>query len=91
MVHSDFRELRPASITSFQNARNGFDGPYARTYYPAPEDRREAKRIQVTEGATIEDLEMRVGPRLSERRVAGTVVCKSGRLPEGANIAVFSG
>ena len=36
-------------------------------------------------------LQMRVGPRLSERRVAGTVVWKSGRPVEGAYIAVYLG
>jgi hypothetical protein len=83
--------VAPGEYHLVLNARNGFDGPYARTYYPATEDKQEAKKIQVTEGVTIEDLEMRVGPRLSERRVAGTVVWKSGRPPEGAHIAMYSG
>lgn len=86
-----FQGVAPGEYYLVLNARNGFDGPYARTYYPATEDKREAKKIQVTERATIEQLEMRVGPRLSERRVAGTVVWKSGRPPEGANIDVYSG
>jgi hypothetical protein len=86
-----FQGVAPGEYHLVLNARNGFDGPYARTYYPATEDKREAKKIQVTEGATIEDLEMRVGPRLSERRVAGTVVWKSGPPPENAHIAVYSG
>jgi hypothetical protein len=68
-----------------------FDAPYARTYYPATVDKRDAKKIQVTEGAMIENLAMRVGPRIMERRVAGTVVWKSGRPLEGAYIAVYSG
>ena len=85
-----FQGVAPGEYHLVLNARNGFDGPYARTYYPATEVKREAKKIQLTEGATIEDLEMIVGPRLSERRVAGTVVWKSGRHPEGAHIAVYS-
>ena len=85
-----FQEVAPGEYYLVLNARNGFDGPYARTYYPYTEDKREAKKIQVTEGATIEDLEMRVGPRLSERRVAGTVVWKSGHPPEEAHMAVYS-
>ena len=63
-----------------------FDAPYARTYYPATVDKREAKKIQVTEGAMIENLAMRVGPRMMERRVAGTVVWKSGR-PRAMSVA----
>lgn len=86
-----FQGVAPGDYHLVLNARNGFDGPYARTYYPATEDKKKSKKIQVTEGATIEDLEMRVGPRLSERRVAGTVVWKRGRSPEGAHIAVYSG
>jgi hypothetical protein len=54
-------------------------------------DKREAKKIQVTEGTTIENLAMRVGPRMMERRVAGTVVWKSGRPFEDAYLAVYSG
>ena len=68
-----------------------FDAPYARTYYPATVDKREAKKIQVTEGAMIENLAMRVGPRMMERRVAGTVVWESGRPPKDAYLAVYSG
>jgi hypothetical protein len=73
------------------NARNGFDAPYARTYYPATDHKRDAKMIRVTEGAMIENLEIRVGPRLTERKVAGTVVWKSGHPTEEAHIAVYSG
>ena len=86
-----FQGVAPGEYHLVLNARNGYDGPYRRTYYPATEDKREAKKVQVTEGATIEDLEMRVGSRLSERRVAGTVVWKSGRPTEGAHIALYSG
>ena len=86
-----FERVAPGEYHLVLNARNGFDTPYARTYYPATEDKREAKRIQVDEGAMIENLELRVGPRLSERRVAGSIVWKSGRPPEGAHIAVYSG
>jgi hypothetical protein len=52
---------------------------------------REAKKIQVTEGATIENLSMRVGQRISERKVAGTVVWKDGRALEEVYLAVYSG
>lgn len=34
---------------------------------------------------------MRVGPRLTERTVAGTVVWKNGRQLENAHISVYSG
>jgi hypothetical protein len=39
----------------------------ARTYYPATVDKREAKMIQVAEGAVIENLVMHVGRRMTER------------------------
>ncbi len=68
-----------------------YDAPYARTYYPATEDKREAKKIQITEGAIIENLVMRLGARLPERSAAGYVVWKSGRSVDGAHIAVYSG
>jgi hypothetical protein len=85
-----FERVAPGEYHLILNARNRFDTPYARTYYPATADKREAKMIWVTEGAIIENLKMRVGPRLNERRVAGTVVWKSGRPLEGAHIAVYS-
>ncbi len=86
-----FEGVAPGEYDLVLNARNEFDGPYRRTYYPATEDKREAKKIQVTEGAVIENLEMRVGLRLSERRVAGTVVWKSGTPLEAAHIEVYLG
>lgn len=86
-----FERVAPGEYHLVLNARNGFYTPYARTYYPSTADKREAKMIQVTEGARIENLEIRVGPRLTERKVAGTVVWKSGRPLEGPHIAVYSG
>jgi hypothetical protein len=86
-----FQRVAPGEYHLVLNASNGFDVPYARTYYPATEDKREAKKIQVAEGAMIENLAMRVGLRLSERRVAGTVRWKSGRSPDSAHLAVYSG
>jgi hypothetical protein len=86
-----FKRVSPGEYYLVLNARNGFDAPYARTYYPATKDERAAKIIQVTEGAVIENLEMRVGPRLTERTVAGTVAWKRGGPIEGAYIAVYSG
>ena len=68
-----------------------YDAPYARTYYPGTEDKGEAKKIQVTEGSIIENLMMRVGPRMMERTVAGTVVWKNGRPLENGHLEVYSG
>jgi hypothetical protein len=68
-----------------------YDAPYARTYYPGTVDKREAKKIQVTEGAKIENLVMHVGERMSERTVEGKVVWKSGRPLEDAYIRVLAG
>ena len=90
-----FERVAPGEYDLVLNARhevpNEFDAPYARTYYPATEDKREAKKIQVTEGAVIENLAMRVGPRMIERTVAGTVVWKSGHALESPYLAVYSG
>jgi len=90
-----FESVAPGEYHLTLNAMNEvpeeFDAPYARTYYPAAVDKREAKTIQVTEGAMIENLAMRVGPRMMERRVAGTVAWKSGRPLEDAYLAVYSG
>ncbi|MFZ0063994.1 MAG: carboxypeptidase-like regulatory domain-containing protein [Pyrinomonadaceae bacterium] len=72
------------AINAKKEVPEEFDAPYARTYYPATTDKRQAKKIQVVQGAVIENLAMRVGPRMRERRVAGTVVWKSGRQLENA-------
>lgn len=90
-----FERVTPGEYHLVLNARNEvpeeYDAPYARTYYPANTDKREGKTIQVVQGAVIENLAMRVGPRMTERRVAGTVVLKSGRPLENAHISVYSG
>jgi hypothetical protein len=79
------------AINAKKEVPEEFDAPYPRTYYPATDDKRRAKKIQVNEGAMIENLTMRVGPRMIERRVEGIVVWKSGRPLEVAYIAVYSG
>jgi hypothetical protein len=90
-----FEKVAPGEYYLVLNARNEVpthvDPPYARTYYPATTDAREAKKIQVVEGAVIENLSMRVGPPMTERKVAGTVTWKNGRRLEGAYLAVYSG
>lgn len=90
-----FERVAPGEYHLVLNARNEvpeeYDAPYARTYYPATVDKRETKKIRVVEGAVIENLAMRVGPRMTERRVAGTVVWKSGRPLQNAHISVYSG
>ena len=78
-------------LNSTHEVPEEYDAPYARTYYPATLDKREAKKIQVTEGAKIENLEMRVGERMPERTVEGKAVWKNGRPPEDAYIRVYSG
>ena len=90
-----FEGVAPGEYHLVLNARNevpeDYDAPYARTYYPATEDRSEARKIQVVEGAVIEKLTIRVGLRMTERRVAGTVVWKGGRPLESAHVSVYSG
>jgi hypothetical protein len=90
-----FENVSPGEYYIVLNAAHDvleeYDAPYARTYYPATVEKREAKKIQVTEGAAIENLVMRVGERMSERTVEGKVVWKSGRPLESAYIRVYSG
>ena len=90
-----FERVAPGEYHLVLNAKSSVpqehDAPYARTYYPATEDKREAKKIQIVEGARIENLSMRVGPQMSERRISGTVVWNSGRVSENASIEVYSG
>ena len=90
-----FEGVAPGEYHLVLNARHEvpdeYDAPYERTYYPATTDKREAKKIPVGEGAVIENLSLRVGPRMSERRVSGTVVWKNGRPLENANVSVYSG
>lgn len=77
-------------LNAMKEVPEEYDAPYARTYYPATEVKREAEAIQITEGARIENLTMRVGSRMSERTVAGKVVWKSGRHLEDTYLAVYS-
>jgi hypothetical protein len=90
-----FERVAPGKYHLVLNARHEvpeeYDAPYERTYYPATTDKREAKKIPVVEGAVIENLALRVGPRMTERRVAGTVVWKSGRPLKNAHISVYAG
>jgi hypothetical protein len=90
-----FERVAPGEYHLVLNARHElpeeYDAPYARTYFPATTDKRQAKKIQVVEGAVIENLAMHVGPRMTERIVAGTVVWKGGRPLESAHISVYSG
>lgn len=78
-------------LNAGRDVPEAFDAPYAQTFYPATEDKREAKTIQVTEHGVVENLTMHVGQRMSERKVAGRAVWKSGRLPEDPHLRVYSG
>lgn len=90
-----FERVAPGDYYLVLNARNEvperFDAPYAPSYYPATEDKSKAIKIHVTEGATIENLAMRVGQRLSERRAAGRVAWKGGRELRFPYLKVYSG
>lgn len=90
-----FENVAPGEYYIVINAKHDvpeeYDAPYARTYYPATVNQREAKKIQVTEGSTIENLVMHVGERMSQRTVEGKAVGKSGRQVEDAYIKVLSG
>jgi hypothetical protein len=67
------------------------DAPYPRTYYPNATEAGAATKIVVTEGAQLENLMLRVGPRWKERVVAGRVVLHDGRPPRNAHISLYDG
>jgi hypothetical protein len=67
------------------------DAPYPRTYYPNGHEASAATKIVVTEGAKLENLVLRVGPRWKERVVTGRVVWEDGRPPQNGSIALYDG
>jgi hypothetical protein len=67
------------------------DAPYPRTYYPNGHEASAATKIVVTEGAKLENLVLRVGPRWKERVVTGRVVWEDGRSPTNADIKLYDG
>ena len=67
------------------------DAPYPRTYYPSADDPGGATKIVVTEGAKLENLLLRVGPRWKERVVTGRVVWQDGRSLHNAHISLYDG
>ena len=67
------------------------DAPYPLTYYPNAHEVSAATKIVVTEGAKLENLLLRVGPRWKERVVTGRVVWQDGRAPHNAHISLYNG
>jgi hypothetical protein len=67
------------------------DAPYPRTYYPNMAEATAATKIVVTEGAKLENLTLRLGPRWKERVVTGKVVWQDGRSPQDAHISLYDG
>jgi hypothetical protein len=67
------------------------DAPYARTYYPSAHDSSGATKIVVTEGAKLENLLLRLGPRLKERFVTGRVVWEGGRSLHNTHVSLHAG
>jgi hypothetical protein len=66
------------------------DAPYPRTYYPNAPEVGGATKIVVTEGAKLENLTLRLGPRWKERVVSGKVVWEDGRAPEKAHVSLYN-
>lgn len=67
------------------------DAPYPRTYYPNVPEASAATKIVVTEGAKLENLTLRVGPRWKERVVKGKVVWQNGRSLQNGHISLYDG
>ena len=67
------------------------DAPYPRTYYPNVTEASAATKIVVTEGAKLENLTLRVGPRWRERVVTGKVVCQDGISLQDVHISLYDG
>jgi hypothetical protein len=103
---SDFKKLEENGSFKFEgvavgeyylvlNPRNQAptenDAPYPRTYYPSTNEASAATKIVVTEGAKLENLTLRLGPRWKERRVTGKVIWEDGSSPENAHISLYDG
>ncbi len=67
------------------------DAPYPRTYYPNMAEASAATKIVVTEGAKLENLTLRVGPRWRERVVTGKVACQDGVFLQDVHISLYDG
>ena len=67
------------------------DAPYPRTYYPGAPDPGGATKIVVTEGAKLENLLLRLGPRWKERVVTGRVVWEDGRSVHNTHVSLYAG
>ena len=65
--------------------------PYPRTFYPNVSESRDATKIVVAEGAKIENVTLRLGARMRERRVSGVAAWKDGRALLDAQIFVYHG
>jgi hypothetical protein len=104
--HSDFRKLDDNGSFKFEgvaageyylvlNPRNRApdedDAPYPTTYYPDAAEARLATKIVLTEGTKLENLTLRVGPRLKERMVNGTVVWQDERSLQNVRISLYDG
>jgi len=67
------------------------DAPYPRTYYPNVAEASAATKIIVAEGATLENLMLRVGPRWKERVVTGKVVWQDVHSVQDGHISLYDG
>jgi hypothetical protein len=67
------------------------DAPYPRTYYPNAAEPGSATKIVVTEGAKLENLTLRVGPRWKERVLRGRVVWQGGSPAKAARVSLHNG
>ena len=67
------------------------DPPYGRTFYPNATDKGGATKIVVTEGAKLENLNLRVGPPWKARTVSGRVVWPDAAAVTNAHITLYDG
>ena len=73
------------------NAPGEDDPPYPRTYYPHAPDSSGAAKIIITQGATLDNLTLRVGPALPPRVVSGRVVWGDGTPPTKVYLSLEEG
>jgi hypothetical protein len=69
---------------------DGSNAPYARTYFPGVSNSRDASLITVTEGAKLENLNIRLPALLKQRVITGKVVWSNGRPVPDAMVFLYN-
>jgi len=63
--------------------------PFPRTYYPKGNDPSQAAIIDLAKGQKLQNMDLRLPPRLTERTIVGVVVLEDGKPAVGAKIVTY--